>query len=44
MLDALDGPYCSFDDGDDPTQDPQYPDQANGGYKGAVLKLFVPDG
>lgn len=35
FLDALDGSYCTFEGGDDPTQDPQYPDTyfANG-YKG----------
>lgn len=34
FLDALDGSYCTFDGGDDPTQDPVYPDTASGGYSG----------
>lgn len=34
FLDALDGTYCTFDGGDDPNQDPVYPDTANGGYSG----------
>ena len=32
FLDALDGSYCA---GDDPSQDPPYPDPNPGGYKGA---------
>jgi tripeptidyl-peptidase-1 len=35
FLDALDGTYCTFDGGDDPAQDPTYPDTASGGYSGA---------
>ncbi|KAG1812269.1 Pro-kumamolisin, activation domain-containing protein [Suillus variegatus] len=34
FLDALDGTYCKYDGGDDPTQDPVYPDTASGGYTG----------
>ncbi|KAG2090746.1 peptidase S8/S53 domain-containing protein [Suillus discolor] len=34
FLDALDGTYCTYDGGDDPTQDPVYPDTASGGYTG----------
>ena len=35
FLDALDGSYCTFEGGDDPTQDPQYPDDNfTAGYKG----------
>ena len=35
FLDALDGSYCAFEGGDDPTQDPQYPDNNfTQGYKG----------
>ncbi|KAG2122346.1 subtilisin-like protein [Suillus clintonianus] len=34
FLDALDGTYCTFDGGDDPDQDPVYPDTASGGYSG----------
>ena len=34
FLDAIDGSYCSFEGGDDPTQDSVYPDPAPGGYKG----------
>ncbi|KAI0671929.1 subtilisin-like protein [Trametes maxima] len=33
LLDALDGSYCSFEGGDDPFQDPSYPDPF-GGYQG----------
>lgn len=33
FLDAIDGTYCTFDGGDDPTQDAQYPD-SKGGYQG----------
>ncbi|KAF8265230.1 subtilisin-like protein [Lactarius quietus] len=31
-LDAVDGSYCTFDDGDDPNQDGIYPDPRPGGY------------
>ncbi|KAF9228451.1 hypothetical protein BS17DRAFT_877685 [Gyrodon lividus] len=34
FLDALDGSYCTFDGGDDPTQDGVYPDPYGGGYEG----------
>ena len=34
FLDALDASYCTFEGGDDPTQDPPYPDPTAGGYKG----------
>ncbi|MCJ1419206.1 hypothetical protein MMC32_005559 [Xylographa parallela] len=34
FLDAIDGSYCTFDGGDDPTQDAVYPDPYPGGYKG----------
>ena len=34
FLDAIDGSYCAFEGGDDPTQDATYPDPAPGGYKG----------
>ncbi|KAJ8585970.1 subtilisin-like protein [Rhizopogon salebrosus TDB-379] len=34
FLDALDGTYCSYQGGDDPSQDPIYPDDTEGGYKG----------
>ncbi|KAG0699469.1 peptidase S8/S53 domain-containing protein [Suillus ampliporus] len=34
FLDALDGTYCTYDGGDDPSQDPVYPDTADGGYTG----------
>ncbi|KAG2158529.1 peptidase S8/S53 domain-containing protein [Suillus bovinus] len=34
FLDALDGAYCTYDGGDDPAQDPVYPDTASGGYDG----------
>ncbi|KAI0775012.1 subtilisin-like protein [Trametes elegans] len=35
LLDALDGSYCNFEGGDDPFQDPTYPDPY-GGYQGPV--------
>jgi len=34
FLDAIDGSYCTFEGGDDPTQDGVYPDTAAGGYNG----------
>ena len=34
FLDGIDGSYCTFEGGDDPTQDGIYPDPAPGGYKG----------
>ena len=34
FLDSIDGSYCSFQGGDDPTQDGVYPDPLPGGYKG----------
>ncbi|KAI0344783.1 subtilisin-like protein [Trametopsis cervina] len=36
LLDALDGSFCTFEGGDDPTQDGIYPDPLPGGYKGAA--------
>ncbi|TFK74739.1 subtilisin-like protein [Pluteus cervinus] len=33
-LDAVDGSFCTFDGGDDPTQDGIYPDPLPGGFKG----------
>lgn len=33
FLDAIDGSYCTYDGGDDPTQDAVYPD-TSGGYDG----------
>jgi tripeptidyl-peptidase-1 len=35
FLDAIDASYCSYEGGDDPTQDGIYPDVNAGGYKGA---------
>ncbi|EIW82301.1 subtilisin-like protein [Coniophora puteana RWD-64-598 SS2] len=32
FLDALDGSYCAFEGGDDPSQDGIYPDNVPGGY------------
>ena len=37
LLDALDGSFCSFEGGDDPIQDPTYPDPFPGGYTGAFM-------
>ncbi|KAI0752912.1 subtilisin-like protein [Daedaleopsis nitida] len=34
LLDGLDGSFCTFDGGDDPSQDAVYPDTQPGGYKG----------
>jgi len=34
FLDAIDGSYCTFEGGDDPTQDATYPDPFGGGYEG----------
>ncbi|KAG0702859.1 Pro-kumamolisin, activation domain-containing protein [Suillus ampliporus] len=34
FLDAIDGTYCTYDGGDDPTQDAIYPDPYGGGYEG----------
>lgn len=34
FLDAIDGSYCAFEGGDDPSIDATYPDPAAGGYKG----------
>ncbi|KAF5392549.1 hypothetical protein D9757_002178 [Collybiopsis confluens] len=33
-LDAVDGSFCTFEGGDDPTQDGIYPDALPGGFKG----------
>ena len=41
FLDAIDGSYCTFDGGDDPTQDGTYPDPQPGGYKGMYICLQV---
>ncbi|EGO00790.1 hypothetical protein SERLA73DRAFT_159461 [Serpula lacrymans var. lacrymans S7.3] len=32
FLDAIDGSYCTFEGGDDPSQDSMYPDTQPGGY------------
>lgn len=34
FLDAIDGSYCTFEGGNDPTQDGIYPDPYGGGYEG----------
>ncbi|KAI9852854.1 MAG: hypothetical protein M1838_004413 [Thelocarpon superellum] len=34
FLDAIDGAYCTYEGGDDSSQDVSYPDSATGGYKG----------
>ena len=34
FLDALDGSFCTFEGGDDPSQDAVYPDPIQGGYQG----------
>lgn len=35
FLDGIDRAYCTSGGGDDPTQDPSYPDAQQGGYKGS---------
>ncbi|KAM5539764.1 hypothetical protein V8D89_006577 [Ganoderma adspersum] len=35
LLDGLDGSYCTFEGGDDPSQDGLYPDPNPGGFKGS---------
>ncbi|KAG9941557.1 subtilisin-like protein, partial [Aureobasidium melanogenum] len=34
FLDAIDASYCTYEGGDDPSQDAVFPDPAAGGYKG----------
>jgi len=34
FLDAIDGSYCTYEGGDDPTQDSIYPDPSGPGYEG----------
>ncbi|KAF9243182.1 Pro-kumamolisin, activation domain-containing protein [Melanogaster broomeanus] len=43
FLDAIDGSYCTFEGGDDYTQDAMYPDTRHGGYNGMfnLLLRFV---
>lgn len=41
LLNALDGPYCDFEGGGDPNVDGTYPDQAPGGYKGALCSSTI---
>lgn len=43
FLDALDGRYCTFEGGDDHSQDGTYPDPLPGGYKGMhpVFELLI---
>jgi len=36
FLDALDGSYCSYEGGDQPYVDPEYPDPNEGGYTGPL--------
>jgi len=40
FLDALDGTYCTYGGGDDPTQDAVYPDNAAGGYKAMFYIIY----
>ena len=39
FLDAIDGSYCTFEGGDDPSQDTIYPDTELGGYTGMSTYL-----
>lgn len=43
FLDAIDGSYCTFEGGDDGSQDSIYPDTLPGGYTGMsiYLRLFI---
>ncbi|TFK74740.1 subtilisin-like protein [Pluteus cervinus] len=41
-LDAVDGSFCTFEGGDDPTQDGIYPDTQPGGYKGQSCGIIAP--
>jgi tripeptidyl-peptidase-1 len=45
FLDALDASYCTFEGGDDPTLDPQYPDtaQAPGAANGTGITWPLPE-
>ncbi|KUJ23903.1 putative alkaline serine protease AorO [Mollisia scopiformis] len=45
FLDALDASYCTFEGGDDPTLDPQYPDtaQAPGAANGTGITYPLPE-
>lgn len=42
FLDALDGTYCTYDGGDDPTEDATYPDPYGGGYEGWYSFICTP--
>ena len=39
FLDSIDGSYCTFEGGDDSTQDGVYPDTQLGGYTGMFVYL-----
>lgn len=40
FLDAIDGSYCTFEGGDDPSEDGIYPATQPGGYTGISIYLF----
>ena len=42
FLDALDASYCTFEGGDDPTQDGIYPDNSTGGYDAQDCGRYAP--
>ncbi|KAF8835711.1 subtilisin-like protein [Paxillus ammoniavirescens] len=42
FLDALDGTFCTFEGGDDPTFDAPYPDTSPGGYNGQDCGTVTP--
>ncbi|KAJ7637005.1 subtilisin-like protein [Roridomyces roridus] len=44
LLDGLDASYCTFEGGDDATQDGIYPDRLPGGYLGNDCGIFKPAG
>ena len=39
FLDAVDGSYCKFEGGDDPSTDGIYPDNQSGGYQGTWYRV-----
>lgn len=41
FLDAIDGTYCTFEGGDDSSQDAVYPDTQSGGYNGQKSLIHV---
>ncbi|KAJ7098373.1 peptidase S8/S53 domain-containing protein [Mycena epipterygia] len=42
LIDALDGSFCSFEGGDDPVNDGEYPDPLPGGFQGQDCGTITP--